>query len=381
MLYNTVRDTEVDVLGLVFTAVVTVLIAIMKGALSILGFFFRIVTGLLRLIACVVPVSALALIAAAVIIACRAFTGADLLPETFFFHPNAAPFVTSLGALIFMVRDLRAENPPVASAIILAAAVILAIPVFAILLIAHTFVAIIPLMPWLIACDAVVYIVFGILSRQTPFKQITSRYYFLFPKRARRRDERNYEAWLRRHSDEFRDDTYGIGGMRRSGYDYEDDEYDDRRDTERSGRRGFGYRIDDDYDDEYDRRQRVDDRREERRRRRQKRIDEYYDDDEYDDGYTDSRREYRDSFREFFNENERERIRDHKNDDRSGHDDHPSSRSGNGFDFFAGCNSLESVEKKYRSLAKIYHPDNQDGDTSAIQEINASYEQAKRRFR
>ncbi len=350
-------------LGLVFTAVVTVLIAIIKGAASILGFFFRIITGIIRLIACVVPVSALALITSAVVIACRAFAGTDLIPETFFFHPNATPFVTSLGSIIFMVRDLRAENPPVAGAVILAAAIILAIPVFVILLFAHTCVAMIPLMPWLIACDAVIYIIYGILSRQTPFAQISSRYYFLFPKRAKRRDERNYEAWLRRHSDEFRDDTYGVGGMRRSARDYEDDEYDDYRDTGRNGRKGFGYRIDDDYDEEYDRRQRSDIRREERQRRYQKRIDDYYDEDA-DDIYEENRRyEYEDD------------------DYRRGRDDRSSSDTSGGFDFFAGCNSLESVEKKYRSLAKIYHPDNQDGDTSAIQEINASYEQAKRRFR
>ena len=50
------------------------------------------------------------------------------------------------------------------------------------------------------------------------------------------------------------------------------------------------------------------------------------------------------------------------------------------FNFFAGCNSRESVEKKYRSLAKLYHPDNMDGDTASLQEINAQYELAKKRF-
>ena len=50
------------------------------------------------------------------------------------------------------------------------------------------------------------------------------------------------------------------------------------------------------------------------------------------------------------------------------------------FNFFAGCSSRESVDKKYRSLVKLYHPDNMDGDTKALQEINVQYSEAKKRF-
>ena len=50
------------------------------------------------------------------------------------------------------------------------------------------------------------------------------------------------------------------------------------------------------------------------------------------------------------------------------------------FDFFAGCNSMESADRKYKSLVKLYHPDNMDGDTAALQEINAQYAEVKKRF-
>ena len=40
----------------------------------------------------------------------------------------------------------------------------------------------------------------------------------------------------------------------------------------------------------------------------------------------------------------------------------------------------ESVDKKYRSLVKLYHPDNMDGDTAALQEINVQYDKAKKRW-
>ena len=50
------------------------------------------------------------------------------------------------------------------------------------------------------------------------------------------------------------------------------------------------------------------------------------------------------------------------------------------FDFFAGCKSRESAERKYKSLVKLYHPDNMDGDNGALQEINVQYDKVKKHF-
>ena len=41
--------------------------------------------------------------------------------------------------------------------------------------------------------------------------------------------------------------------------------------------------------------------------------------------------------------------------------------------FFSGVGSKQSLKKRYKDLIKIYHPDNLDGDTDTIQEINSEY--------
>ncbi len=42
--------------------------------------------------------------------------------------------------------------------------------------------------------------------------------------------------------------------------------------------------------------------------------------------------------------------------------------------FFAGINDRSALKKRYKDLLKIYHPDNQYGDTDAIQAINQEYQ-------
>ena len=46
-----------------------------------------------------------------------------------------------------------------------------------------------------------------------------------------------------------------------------------------------------------------------------------------------------------------------------------------GIDWFAGIKSVDELKKRYRDLMKIYHPDNQAGDTNAVQQIQQEYEQ------
>ncbi len=43
--------------------------------------------------------------------------------------------------------------------------------------------------------------------------------------------------------------------------------------------------------------------------------------------------------------------------------------------FFSGVGNKRSLKKRYRDLIKIYHPDNLDGDTDTLQEINREFEQ------
>lgn len=42
---------------------------------------------------------------------------------------------------------------------------------------------------------------------------------------------------------------------------------------------------------------------------------------------------------------------------------------------FAGCDSKESLTKRYKNLMKTFHPDNADGDTEMTQKIKETYEE------
>lgn len=48
--------------------------------------------------------------------------------------------------------------------------------------------------------------------------------------------------------------------------------------------------------------------------------------------------------------------------------------------FFAGCNTLEKLEKRYKSLCKAYHPDAEEGDTESFQKMHEEYETLKRQM-
>ena len=45
--------------------------------------------------------------------------------------------------------------------------------------------------------------------------------------------------------------------------------------------------------------------------------------------------------------------------------------------FFAGCNTLEKLEKRYKALCKTYHPDMAEGDTETFQKMQAEYKVLK----
>ncbi len=45
--------------------------------------------------------------------------------------------------------------------------------------------------------------------------------------------------------------------------------------------------------------------------------------------------------------------------------------------FFAGCNTIEKLDKRYKSLCKTYHPDAAEGDEETFKTIRAEYETLK----
>lgn len=43
-------------------------------------------------------------------------------------------------------------------------------------------------------------------------------------------------------------------------------------------------------------------------------------------------------------------------------------------DYFQGCNTKEEIDKRYRALCKVFHPDSSTGDTEAFKNLQKSYE-------
>lgn len=189
------------------------------------------------------------------------------------------------------------------------------------------------------AFDIIIYVLRAIFHKSF-LAQFQDRFFAVFPEKGKRHYEKNYEKWLRKHHSQFEDDDLEAVPVRNKvdefyedddNYyeeDYEDDCEDDYDDY---------YEDEDDYDKDYDDQDAIEDKRYKRRKRFPYR--DQYENDEYEDT------------------------------------DRLSS-----FDFFAGCTSRESADRKYKSLVKLYHPDNMDGDTAAIAEINTQYAQAKKRF-
>lgn len=48
--------------------------------------------------------------------------------------------------------------------------------------------------------------------------------------------------------------------------------------------------------------------------------------------------------------------------------------------YFAGVSSVASLKKRYRELLKIYHPDNEAGDETAVLLINQEYKNLKKQY-
>lgn len=48
--------------------------------------------------------------------------------------------------------------------------------------------------------------------------------------------------------------------------------------------------------------------------------------------------------------------------------------------FFAGAESKQALKKRYKDLIKIYHPDNLNGDTGTIKEINREYDRLMQQY-
>lgn len=75
---------------------------------------------------------------------------------------------------------------------------------------------------------------------------------------------------------------------------------------------------------------------------------------------------------------EREEYAERESAERSSQENEGGSAES--FDPFLGCDTLEKLTKRYRNLAKTFHPDVEDGDTEGMQLLNERYDELKKRM-
>ena len=253
-----------------------------------------------------------------------------------------------------------------------------------------------------VVVDAALYLVRAITGSSF-LKQAQGRYFKLFPEAGRRHYEKSYDKFLKSRDKQMQKDIrQGKRNKAANFYDdFEDLDVEDEPEYShnRQGRENYDdYKDYDDYDDRrYGRHRRYDDDP----------VDEFFEDDvddedfyedeefdeeygdyagDYDEDYDKDVEDYDDDYEEDYEDDyddpkRRRHYRGYEEYDEQDEASRQSNTASSGsFDFFAGCTSRESVDKKYKSLVKLYHPDNMDGDTAALQEINAQYSTAKKRF-
>ena len=199
-----------------------------------------------------------------------------------------------------------------------------------------------------VVADTALYIIRAVLGKNF-FEQFQGRYYKVFPDAGKRHYEKNYDRWLRNKNREIEEEERENRRRRHDDfYEENEDVYDD-----------YDPEYEDEYDEEYD----------------EDYEDEYYEEEDYEEEYDDYD-EIEDNY-----EDDPEEDYDEPEEDFEDDYDAPTPKGPTTtFNFFAGCTSRESVDRKYKSLVKLYHPDNMDGDTAALQEINIQYSEAKKRF-
>lgn len=241
------------------------------------------------------------------------------------------------------IQNIYSYHGSIAFILLLFLTIIMFVPVAAVFLSIGVFISFSSILFYSVIIDVCLYLLIA-LFKKSLIAQVFDRYYRVFPNRGKEHYEKSYEKWLRNHHEEFErdnkvahrsdDDPYYEEDDDESDYEYEDYENEDT----------FEYTEDEDSVDYED-----------------------WNDDEDDDDL------------ECYEEDDDDEFYYEDSDDEYDDTSIPV-KSSSSFDFFAGCNSRESIDKKYKSLVKLYHPDNMDGDTAALQEINVQYDQAKRRF-
>ena len=327
-------------------AVASLFISVLKALFSMISWFFGLFLKALKMLFCILPATAVVFVALLGVNLFILITGSvERLVNTSKSISNEEIRNEAKALLLFgnknvldtynSVREwwtlaISDYKGSIAYIFLLFLTIIMLIPVVTVLLCITVFESYGIVLFAGIVVDVVIYVLRAILGKSFT-EQFKGRYVKMFPEAGKKIYESDYKKWLK--NKEYANDPE-LQKKRRadSFYDGDEDLYEDED----------YYEEGDYYED-----------------------DEYYDDREYED-YDDS-------------------SYDVPKDKTSSGNEHSSSYGAQAafsgtFDFFAGCNSRDSVDKKYKSLVKLYHPDNMDGDTAALQEINVQYGKAKLKF-
>lgn len=363
----------VSILSMAINTAISFFLYILKAVFSMLLWFLKAFVKALKLLFSALPVTALFFIFFLIISLITVVLGNNSLLPSHFEIGGSSFFIASKDAATplfaqlkdWWVESIHSSRGSLSYVVLLILTLLMFVPVTTVFLCLSALASYGSLLFYAVLLDIAIYLIRTLFGKSF-VAQMLDRYYFLFPDAGKRHHEKSYEKWLQRHHSEFEDDTYEDPSIRKKkkvsdfyGDDYEDEDYgpydedfyEDENDDEEDFYEDEDNEDDDFYEDEDDRD-----------------YDRYSDDDSYE-GYDE---DYEDE------EFEDDEDADEDDEDFEGDYDDPSPRTT--FDFFAGCTDMDSVEKKYRSLAKLYHPDNMDGDTASFQEINAQYAATKKRF-
>ena len=353
----------VSFLTMIINAVTTALLYVLKAFFSLVSWFFKSFLKLVKLFFAALPVTCIVFFLLYILNIFLLFGGFNSIvgniPEGTDIARQATPILdngrhvtVSVFAELYRwwMFNVHSYSGSAAYIALLVLTVLMFLPVVCVLLLISVFASYGNVLFIAAVVDAVLYVLMALFGKSF-ISQLMGRYYRLFPDAGRKHEERKYDRMMKKRNRELEAEERDRKRDRRAGF-YEDDSYDEEDDYQDD------YDEDDeDHDDYYEDETEAFD-------------DPYYEDEEYYEDYEDDE-EYKD-----YDDDYDEDFEDDYDDPGSRRDSSPSSA----FDFFAGCNSRESVDKKYKSLVKLYHPDNMDGDTAALQEINAQYSEAKKRF-
>ena len=335
----------ISMISIIFEFITRILIWIFRNIFEMIAFILRQLSRLLRLFYVVLPVTGIIYSLFYIVLTVSLFGGENLFGNIL---TSRLPLSLNIPGFREMILGIAKNylalmhnySGTIMYFVLFLLMLILIVPMLCVLIGIGVFAFCSRVLAIGLIVDAFIYLVVGTLLGKTPSGMVISRYKLLFPSIGHKIDEHSYNKWLRQKK-------------------YQD-YYKDREDSE-------DYSEEDDtpdYEDEYD---------------------EYYDDDEDID---DSDEYYEDEFDEEYNEltddeYEEEYIEDKHSGSRYERRSDSHSRpvqNTSAFDFFAGCTTRESADRKYKSLVKLYHPDNMDGDTAAIQEINVQYDKIKKKL-